>query len=132
MVESRSQVLEKLFIDQLPLDGGFVSNSQLLARVTEAGAQASCAITEGEFAELRELLLSKGLVVKGKGRGGSTARAALAAPEAESFELGGGADLAEALPEPKNTKKSTKQHGSPQRATENESSQIISYRHPDC
>lgn len=131
MVESRSHALEKLFIDQLPLDGGFVSNSQLLARVIQAGAQASFAITEGEFAELRELLLSKGLVVKGKGRGGSTARAALAAPEAESFELGGGADLTVAEPAPKSTKKLTKPRSSPPRATADEPPQVISYRHPD-
>lgn len=131
MVESRSHALEKLFIDQLPLDGGFVSNSQLLARVIQAGAQASFAITEGEFAELRELLLNKGLVVKGKGRGGSTARAALAAPEAESFELGGGADLAVAEPAPKSTKKSTKPRSSSPRAMSDEPAQVISYRHAD-
>jgi len=131
MAESRSQALEKLFIEQLPLDGGFVSNGQLLQRVMHAGAQASYAITEDEFAELREALLKRGLVVKGKGRGGSTGRAALAAPGAERFELGGGPESAVDEPAPTSAKKPVKPRSSPPRAAADEPAQVISYRHAD-
>ena len=131
MAESRSHALEQLFIDQLPLDGRFVSNGQLIQRFIQASAQAGIAITEGEFVELREVLLNKGLVVKGKGRGGSTARAALAALKAERFELGGGPNATADDPAPKGAKKPAKPRSSPQRATANEPSQVISYRHTD-
>lgn len=131
MAESRSQALEQIFIEQLPLDGGFVSNGQLLQRVIQAGAQASYAITEGEFAELREALLAKGLIVKGKGRGGSTGRAALAAPGAERFELGGGPESAMEEPAPASAKKSAKLRSSPPRSAVDEPAQVISYRHAD-
>lgn len=131
MAESRSQALEQIFIEQLPLNGGFVSNGQLLQRVIQAGAQASYAITEGEFAELREGLLAKGLIVKGKGRGGSTGRAALAAPGAERFELGGGPETAVDEPAPVSAKKSAKPRASPPRSAADESAQVISYRHAD-
>lgn len=131
MAESRSQALEQIFIEQLPLDGGFVSNGQLLQRVIQAGAQASYAITEGEFAELREALLAKGLIVKGKGRGGSTGRAALAAPGAERFELGGGPESAVEEPAPASAKKPAKPRSSPPRSADDEPAQVISYRHAD-
>lgn len=132
MAESREEQLEQLFLDQLPLDGSTVSNGQLLQRLTQAGLAAALQITEAEFNAIRDALLAQGLVIKGKGRGGSTARAPLAAPGSEQFELGAGAAAIPDEPQAQPMKKASKSKGAAvSRGAADEPAQVISYRHAD-
>ena len=133
MANARSEKLEQFLLDLLPLDGTNVGNGQLLARFQLAASAAGLPeITDAEFNTAREGLLARGLIVKGKGRGGSTARAALAAPEAENFELEAGPVVEPAQANVRSSVKPAKQRRNvAARAGEGESAQVISYRHTD-
>ena len=71
----RQEQLEGLLLGLLPVNGSTVANGQLLTLWTQAAADAGLKANPDDFASLREDLGARGLVVKGKGRGGSTARA---------------------------------------------------------
>ena len=74
---NEQQQLTTLLLNLLPADHTTVGNSTLLERFL-AAAQAEGhqpPATEDDFKTAREALVAAGLAVKGKGRGGSTARA---------------------------------------------------------
>lgn len=83
--EGQQEILERLLLDLLPPNGTAVGNAALLERWTEAAAAAGIVVESEAFATLREHLVARGLVVKGKGRGGSTARSAAGAGTSDSF-----------------------------------------------
>ena len=83
------QRLQQCLLDLLPANGSMVGNGSLLAQWTQAAMAAGLAVTAEDFSGLREDLVSRGLVVKGKGRGGSTCRAAAAAAGSDRFALQG-------------------------------------------
>src|SRR6185437_2197732 len=85
----RQEQLEGLLLGLLPVNGSTVANGQLLTLWRQAAADADLKPSPDDFASLREDLVVRGLVVKGKGRGGSTARASAAAPGSDSFALEG-------------------------------------------
>ena len=96
MTEAEQQEpLERLLMDLLPADGSAIGNGPLLTGWTRAAADAGLQARPEVFTVLRAALVARGLVVKGKGRAGSTARAAASAPGSEYFELEGGAEKAE-------------------------------------
>ena len=90
----RQEQLEGLLLGLLPVNGSTVANGQLLTLWTQAAADAGLKASLDDFTSLREDLVVRGLVIKGKGRGGSTARASAAAPSSDSFALEGGAAAA--------------------------------------
>ena len=74
---NEQQQLTTLLLNLLPADHTTVGNSTLLERFL-AAAQAEGhkpPATEDDFKTAREALVAAGLAVKGKGRGGATARA---------------------------------------------------------
>ena len=70
-----SQQHQDLLLKLLPEDCTTVGNQSLQQRFLEASLAAGMVATETDFLSAREALLAAGLVVKGRGRGGSTARA---------------------------------------------------------
>lgn len=122
---------EQLLIDQLPLDGGAVGNNALAQRWIGSMQAANLVADDATFQDTRNRLLEAGLVSRGKGRGGSTFRTAVSAPEAGAFELGTSA------PSDPNEAKHKKPAGSltAKRKTAaqsaDDSAQVLSYRHTD-
>ena len=135
----RQEQLDALLLGLLPAGGSPVANGQLLSLWTQAAADAGLLATTDDFASLREDLVVRGLVVKGKGRGGSTARTPAAAPGSDSFALEGeaAATADEAGAAGKTTAKppigKPSKPGKPKAgaADAGEAAQVLSYRHPD-
>ncbi|MBS0593873.1 MAG: site-specific DNA-methyltransferase [Proteobacteria bacterium] len=109
-----------------------VGNGSLLAQWTQAALAAGLSATAEDFTKLREDLVARGLVVKGRGRGGSTGRAAGAAAGSDSFALQGQApalvDAADAAARPKATQPKPQKLRA---ADAGEPAQVLSYRHND-
>jgi adenine-specific DNA-methyltransferase len=129
--EARQRLLQCL-LDLLPANGSMVGNGSLLAQWTQAALAAGLTATAEDFTTLREDLVARGLVVKGKGRGGSTGRAAGAAAGSDSFALQGEAptpvDAADAAVRPKATPPKPQKLRA---ADADEPAQVLSYRHND-
>jgi len=130
MADKRQEQLEQLLLGLLPLDGSTLGNGQLLTRWTQAAASAGEAVTEADFANVREALLARQMVVKGKGRGGSTARASAAAPGSDAFALQVEAPV-EGGDEPAATPRKAKRAKPRITAADEGAAQVISYRHTD-
>jgi adenine-specific DNA-methyltransferase len=127
---AQQEQLETLLLRLLPASGSAVPNGQLLARWAQAAADAGLKADADDFAGLREDLVARGLVVKGKGRGGSTARASAAATGSDAFALEGQA--AAAAEEPAAAGKAILAAKPRARAADaDEAPQVLSYRHPD-
>jgi hypothetical protein len=126
------QRLQQCLLDLLPANGSMVGNGSLLAQWTQAAMAVGLTVTPEDFTSLREDLVARGLVVKGKGRGGSTGRAAGAAAGSDSFALQGEAptpvDAADAAARPKATQAKTQKLRA---ADADEAAQVLSYRHND-
>lgn len=129
MADPRLEQLEQLLLAQLPVDGSNLGNGQLLTRWTQAAAEAGETVTEADFVALREALVARGLAVKGKGRGGSTGRAAAAAPGAEAFDLESGANADDDKEGKLAAPRKTKAAPSRQRSATESDAQVLSYRH---
>lgn len=127
------QLLQSLFMQLLPADHSAVGNISLLAQFQAAVQAASLpAISEDDFTAVRDVLLASGQIVKGRGRGGSTARATGASRP--DFELKAepvtidllanpaAANVGKTAIKPKAALKADAAPGEPQ---------VISYRHPD-
>lgn len=67
--------LEPLLLDLVPQDGSQIGNQALRQAFLDAAAQANQPVTEEEAEVLRQDLISRGLLVKGRGRGGAVRRA---------------------------------------------------------
>lgn len=63
--------LRELLLQQVPLDGS-IGNKSLLERLIRA---ADSPITEADYRQARDRLIAEGLLVAGRGRGGSVMRA---------------------------------------------------------
>jgi adenine-specific DNA-methyltransferase len=129
------QRLQQCLLDLLPANGSMVGNGSLLAQWTQAALAAGLTATAEDFTSLREDLVARGLVVKGKGRGGSTGRAAGAAAGSDSFALQGEAptpvDAADAAARPKANTATAPKTQRLRAADADEPAQVLSYRHND-
>lgn len=129
------QRLQQCLLDLLPANGSMVGNGSLLAQWTQAAMAAGLTVTAEDFSGLREDLVARGLVVKGKGRGGSTGRAAAAAAGSDSFALQGEAPAvvgaADAAAQPKANTSTAPKTQKLRAADANEPAQVLSYRHND-
>jgi len=128
MSPTEPQPLPRLLISLLPADGSAVGNGRLLERFTQAAAADGLPMAEGDFELLRQTLLAAGLVVKGRGRGGSTVRAAGAAPASQSFALDGGSGAAEPAA---SAPAATPAKARPRAADADQPAQVLSDRHAD-
>ena len=75
--------LAELLLTLLPEDGTAVGNGSLLEQLKKSARKAGISCREPLFEDARESLVAAGLVLKGKGRGGSTRRALGVADAAE-------------------------------------------------
>ena len=77
MPDQRLQPLPELLLNLLPADHSTVGNITLLAQFLAAAQTAGHQppVSEEDFKTARDALVAAGLAVKGKGRGGATARA---------------------------------------------------------
>lgn len=125
---NEQQQLQTLLLNLLPADHTTVGNITLLEQFLAAAQAAGHhpPATEADFKTAREALVATGLAVKGKGRGGATARAtgaqrpdfALDAPTAPAPAA------ADKQPKAPQAKPSLKQ-------PDNGDTQVLAYRHPD-
>ena len=130
--EGQQQTLQRLLLDLLPPNGAAVGNATLLTRWTEAAAAAGFNAGPDEFTALREDLVERGLVVKGKGRGGSTARSAAGADASDSFTLSVDRQASTANENdeaPPRAAKPRTPRAKP--ADADQPAQVLSYRHSD-
>ena len=67
--------LESLLLNLVPQDGSQIGNQALRQAFLDAAAEANHSVTEEEAEVLRQDLISRGLLVKGRGRGGAVRRA---------------------------------------------------------
>ncbi len=92
MPASRQGRMLALLLELLPEDGSTIGNAALLDSFMAAASAAGLRATDDDFAQAREQLLATGQARKGKGRGGSTARAPAEAASARGDGTGGSAD----------------------------------------
>lgn len=134
MTDSPLEQRQQALLSLLPADCTTVGNQTLLAQFTEARRQAGDVVGEAEFAAAREALLAAGRVVKGRGRGGATARAT--GPVRPDFNLSAPAVtpdmlVADTTPPAKPAQTKTAKTTKPAPASPQAELQVISYRHPD-
>ena len=138
MSKDRQTQLQSLLLGLLPADHSTMGNLALLTRFLQAATQTGInpGATENDFKTARDALVAAGLAVKGKGRGGSTARATGAARP--DFALGvqtapepSAQPVQPAQATPARPPKAAK--NTPARATGPDSGapQVLAYRHPD-
>ncbi len=128
MTTARSEQLRAILLALLPEDHAMVGNKTLLELFIVAAHDAGQkSVSESDFKAAREALLESGEAVKGKGRGGSTARATgEARPD---FDLKHEAITPDMLA-PQPAAKPRKATSAPQAAAPGDP-QVLSYRHPD-
>ncbi|MDP4301850.1 site-specific DNA-methyltransferase [Leptothrix discophora] len=132
MGQARLDKLEGILLDLLPVDGSNLGNGQLQTRWITAAAAAGEDVTEADFTALREDLVARGKVVKGRGRGGSTGRAAAAAPDAAAFDLQSVQPDDEEAAEPTLAASRKARSTAPRpRVADEGDAQVLSYRHTD-
>ncbi|WP_110960713.1 site-specific DNA-methyltransferase [Acidovorax sp. ST3] len=138
MSNERTQQLQALLLNLLPADHTTVGNTSLLEQFLAQAQQAGTTppATDADFQAARDALVASGQAVKGKGRGGSTARAtgatrpdfALGAPVASTAipAADNAGKPAKAAP----TKAKAKAKPAPSQPDTGEA-QVLAYRHPD-
>ena len=127
-MNNEQQQLPTLLLSLLPADHSTVGNitllDQFLAAAQQAGRQPPA--TEDDFKAAREALVAAGLAVKGKGRGGATARATGA--QRPDFALDAPTPPAPAAtPKPPKAAKAKPTPAQPDTGD----AQVLAYRHPD-
>ena len=128
MAETRQQRLESILLQLLPADHSAVGNAALWEQFQAAAQSDGVAdATEAAFKAAREALVESGRAIKGKGRGGSTARATGAVRP--DFELKAEPVTLDLLA-PQPAAKPVKPRASSQAAAPGDP-QVLSYRHPD-
>lgn len=120
---------QALLLNLLPQDCSAVGNQTLLQRFVEACEAEGLAASEAEFLAAREALLAVGLVVKGRGRGGATARAT--GETRPDFDLAAPAITPALTASPPKSRPAAKSASKPSGASTQAEPQVISYRHPD-
>jgi adenine-specific DNA-methyltransferase len=131
MSESRQQALQLILLQLLPADHTTVGNITLVSQFQAAALAAGIAsVTEDDFKTARELLVASGQAIKGKGRGGATARATgTIRPEFELKAESVTADLLATAPNAAPAKPGKPK--APAQATPPGAPQVLSYRHAD-
>lgn len=131
MPDARQQQLQTLLLDLLPADYTMVGNITLLEQFLTAAKKADAQpVTEEDFKAAREALLEAGLVVKGRGRGGATARATGA--QRPDFALDApSAPPAATEAKPAKATKTTAAKAPTPRQPDTGAAQVLAYRHPD-
>ncbi len=128
------QQLQSILLQLLPADHSTVGNLALWGQFqTAAQAAGLTAITEEDFKAAREVLVESGQAIKGKGRGGSTARSTGATrPDFALQAEPATPDLLATTPNatPAKLAKPAMPKAAPQ-ATPPGDPQVLSYRHPD-
>lgn len=129
------QLLQSIFMQLLPADHSAVGNSNLQAKFQAAAQTAGLpAISDDDFTAVRDVLLASGQIVKGRGRGGSTARATGAVRP--DFELKAEPVTLDLLATPAAanagaTATKPKPKAVPPADVAPSEPQVLSYRHPD-
>ncbi|HMN21417.1 MAG TPA: site-specific DNA-methyltransferase [Ottowia sp.] len=121
MSDQRQQQFQALLLDLLPADHSTIGNGALLAQFLAAAPGAS----RDDFQHAREALVAAGLAVKGKGRGGSTARAT--GSRRPDFALDAPAPAATPAPAPVPRKTAARKTAAPAA----DGAQVLAYRHAD-
>ena len=116
---------ERLLLEQVPVDGTTIGNKALHLQFQIAAAMQDTPVDAAQFENLKQSLLSKGLLVKGKGRGGSVKRA-----ESDAGEYGLASQSAPMEPPAQQSPKARKSKVAKQPKSVGKPS-IISYRHTD-
>ncbi|MDZ4780060.1 MAG: site-specific DNA-methyltransferase [Planctomycetia bacterium] len=128
MDDTRREALAGLLLGLVPPNGSAIGNQSLRERFLEAAKAAGYKNTgsalDVAFESLREELLQKGVLAKGKGRGGSVLRAQ--AEDAASFELG-----ALTSPSPEEPVSPAKAKAAAVRKSGEGEPQVLSYRHSE-
>ena len=133
MTAGGTKQMEALLLDLLPADGTMLGNGVLFDRLQVAAKAADLSCTAQVFSVARDALVATGLVIKGRGRGGSTGRVPQAhdatpvMPHTATFALEAQvapAELPFAPPRPATAvrRNAPAAPGDPQ---------VLSYRHPD-
>ena len=131
MVQSQ-QKLQSLFMQLLPADHSTVGNITLLAQFQAAQTASLLDVSDDDFTSVRDALLSSGQIVKGRGRGGSTARATGAVrPEFDLKAEPVTMDLLAAPPAANTGKTATQPKAAPPADAALGEPQVLSYRHPN-
>lgn len=134
MSESRQQALQLILLQLLPADHTTVGNTTLVSQFQAAALAAGMAsVTDDDFKAARESLVASGQAIKGKGRGGSLARAtgeerpdfALKPEEVTPDRLAAAAKAATAKAAKPGKPKA------PAQATPPGEPQVLAYRHAD-
>jgi len=81
---NRAQSLAETLLALVSPDGSAIGNQSLFQKFSDAATARGQRVAEADFEQLKEELVATGVLVKGKGRGGSLRRAN---PESEAFGL---------------------------------------------
>jgi adenine-specific DNA-methyltransferase len=127
MPGTRQQQLQDILLGLLPSDHTAVGNGALLALFQEAAKAQGVKAGEGDFQAAREALVASGQAIKGKGRGGSTARATGA--QRPEFDLQ--AEQVAPDAEKATASTATRKVKAPTTAQGAGDPQVLSYRHAD-
>ncbi len=123
MDDRRKEDLTALLLELIPTDGSAIGNKRLAGLFREKAAERGYEVTPELFEKLRTELIAQGLLVKGKGRGGSVRRAK---EDARSMDLDGSPPK---TPEQKTRRK--KQAKKKARRTDDSPTEITTYHHSD-
>lgn len=130
MATTRQQQLNAIFLNLLPGDHSTVGNISLQERFAAAVREAAVETTHADdFHVTRDALLAEGRVVKGKGRGGSTARAT--GPSRPDFALTAEPVTSELPFNPTVKPRQPKAAKATPQASAVGDAQVLAYRHAD-
>ncbi len=122
---NRAQSLAETLLAIVPADGSAIGNQSLFQKLSEAADAEGHRVADADFEQLKEELIATGLLVKGKGRGGSVRRAN---PESAAFGL---AEQVASAVDAETPRKTTPAKPKAKLAGADNAAQIISYRHKD-
>src|SRR5574337_238498 len=145
MTAHRGRRIERMLWDLLPANGSPVGNARLLHALRAAGDAEGLGIEDDDFQAARQSLLDAARVVKGRGRGGATARApgsgepaayaeipaASVAEQRPNFELQPQATQPDLLDEARRKPAPAVTGRAPRAAPQSGAPQVLSYRHAD-
>ena len=145
MTADREPRIEHLLWALLPADGAPLPNARLLRSLQDAARGEGLDISAEDFEAARQSLLAAGRAVKGRGRGGATARpvtgadaaqpsgftAAAAEAQPPSFELQAQAAPPDLHAEPLRTAASQRSRTAKRAPAAAGAPQVLSYRHAD-
>ncbi|MEI2744339.1 MAG: hypothetical protein V9G22_01930 [Ottowia sp.] len=129
MPDERLQPLQALLLSLLPADHGMVGNITLQQQFLDAAARQQLPASADDFQAARATLLAQGLAVKGKGRGGATARAT--GHQRPDFALHTPTPASAPTPAPAPAPRKTAARKAAPPAPATDGAQVLAYRHPD-